>query len=179
MDGHGRFRLVVGMVSVCVVMTAWLLQGTWTDASATTIYSYTDESGNAVYTDDLRKVPEKHRGTVQQFEQKSGQSSVGEKIKSFGSKFRSVGVSIDGMSPEQSTVLNYAGGAAVFLLIVMYLSKESPMVRLLALGILIVIAIATPVLIYSGEGGALNVMKEKANEAANINDKRLQQVAPH
>lgn len=178
MDGHGRFRLVVGMVSVCVMMMVWTVEGTWTDASATTIYSYTDESGNTVYTDDVQKVPEKHRSSVQQFEQKSGSTSVGEKIKSFGSKFRSVGVTIDGMSSEQSTVLNYAGGATVFLLIVMYLSKESPMVRLLALGILIVIAIATPVLIYSGEGGALNVMKKKADEAAQNNNTRLDQASP-
>jgi len=76
-------------------------------------------------------------------------------------------------------VLNYAGGAAVFLLIVMYFSKESPMIRLLALGLLIVIGIGTPVLIYSGEGGALNMMKSKADEAARAHDKRLKQASPH
>jgi len=178
MSGHGGFRLVVGIVLVCVVMMAWLIPGAWTDASATTIYSYTDEGGNVVYADDLRKVPEKYRGTVQRFERKAA-SSVSERVKDFGSNLRSFRINMSGMSEEQSMVLNYAGGAAVFLLIVMYFSKESPMIRLLALGLLIIIGIGTPVLIYSGEGGALNMMKSKADEAARAHDKRLKQASPH
>jgi len=177
MNGHGGFRLGVGFVLVCVVMMTWLIPGAWMDASATTIYSYTDEAGNAVYTDDMRKVPEKYRSTGQQFERKA-QSSASERVKDFGSNLRSFRINMDGMSTEQSTVLNYAGGAAVFLLIVMYLSKESPMIRLLALGLLIVIGIGTPVLIYSGEGGALNVMKNKADEASRAKDSRLKQLSP-
>lgn len=178
MNGHGKFGMGVGLVSVCVVMMACLIQGAWMEASASTVYSYTDERGNAVYTDDLRKVPPKHRGTVQQFERKAAPTSVGEKVKDFGSKFRSVGVNMGNMSKDQTMTLNYAGGAAVFLLMVMYLSKESPMVRLLALGLLIILAIGTPILIYSDEGGALNIMKKKTEEAAKTNDKRLKQVSP-
>jgi len=179
MKRHGGVRLLVGGVVVGVVMLMWLIPGAWTDASAAAIYSYTDEAGNAVYTDDLRKVPDKYRGTVQQFEKKSAPSSVSERIKAFASNLRSFRLNMDGMSEEQSTVLNYAGGAAAFLLIVMYLSKESPMIRLLAFGLLIVIGIGTPVLIYSGKGGALDVMKEKADAASKANEKRLKQISPH
>ena len=179
MKSHGGFRLLAGGVVVCVVMMMWPILGTWTDASAAAIYSYTDEAGNAVYTDDLRKVPETYRRTVQQFEKKAAPSSVSERVKAFASNLRSFRLNIDGMSEEQSTMLNYAGGAAVFLLIVMYLSKQSPMVRLLALGLLIVIGIGTPVLIYSGKGGALDVMKEKADTASKANEKRLKQISPY
>jgi len=179
MDSHVGLRRVLGFASVCVLLMAWFLHGTSSEVFAATVYSYTDERGNPVYVDDLQKVPEKYRRTVQQFERKTGSAPVGEKIKDFGSKLMSFRINVQGMSEEQTMVLNYAGGAAVFLLMVMYLSKESPMIRLLALGLLVVLGIGTPVLLYSGEGGALNVMKNKANQAAERNDKRLNQVAPH
>ena len=178
MDGHVGFRQIMGVVSVCVVVMVWLIQGVWTDSYAATVYSYTDERGNPVYTDDLQKVPQKYRGTAQQFERKTGSVPVAEKIKDFGSKLMSFRVNMRGLSAEQTTVLNYAGGAGVFLLMVMYLSKESPMIRLLALGVLIILCIGTPVLLYTGEGGALDVMKNKANEAAQRSDKRVNQVSP-
>jgi hypothetical protein len=179
MDGHVEFRRVVGFVSVCVVVMVWLIQGTWMEAFAGTVYSYTDERGNPVYTDNLQNVPEKYRKTVQQFERKAAPTSVSEKIKDFGSKLMSFRINMRGLSEDQTTVLNYAGGAAVFLLMVMYLSKESQMIRLLALGLLIILGIGTPVLLYTGEGGALNVMKNKANEAAQQQNNRLKQVSPH
>lgn len=165
------FRRVAGFVSACLVMTVvWLVEATWTDVHATTIYSYTDDRGHPVYTDDLQKVPQKYREKVQRFEKVSEQQ--------FSSKLRSFRFNMSGLSEEQATVLNYAGGAAVFLLIMMYFSKNSPMIRLLALALLILLGIGTPVLMYSGEGGALNVMKKKADEASQLNSKRLKQASP-
>ena len=179
MNSHVRLRRITGIIVVCVVLMAWFLPGTSSEVFAATVYSYTDERGNPVYVDDLQKVPEKYRRTAQQFERKTGSAPVGEKIKDFGSKLMSFRIQVGGMSEGQTAVLNYAGGAAVFLLIVMYLSKESPMIRLLALALLIVLGIGTPVLLYTDEGGALGIMKTKAHEAADRNDKRLNQVAPH
>lgn len=176
MDGHVRFRQVAGFVSACIIMTVMgLVQGARTDVHAATVYSYTDDRGNPVYTDDWQKVPEKYRTKVQRFEQMSEQQSVGGKVKDFGSKLRSFRISAGGLSEEQTTVLNYAGGAAIGLLAVMYLFKKSPMIRLLALGLLIVLGLGTPVLIYTSEGGALNIMKEKAVANGQAQQDRLKQ----
>jgi hypothetical protein len=71
-------------------------------------------------------------------------------------------------------ILNYAGAAAVFLLLVIYFSKNSPMIRLLALGLLFVLGIGTPVLIYTSKDGALDVMKQKAVATGQAQQNRLQ-----
>ena len=179
MDGHVVLRRRIGIMSACImVILIGILSWTRADVHATTVYSYIDDRGNPVYTDDLRKVPDQYRMKVQRFEEVSESQSVGGPAKSLLSKVLSFRKDISGLSEEQTAVLNYAGGAAVFLLVVMYLSKESPMIRLLALGLLIVLGIGAPVLIYTGQGGALSVIKNKAGEAAQLNDKRMKQVSP-
>jgi hypothetical protein len=50
------------------------------------------------------------------------------------------------------------------------------MIRLLALGLLFVLGVGTPVLIYTNRGGALDVMKEKATVSGQAQQNRLQQV---
>ena len=63
-----------------------------------------------------------------------------------GGRCRRFQASWKNLSLSESPILNYAGIAAVILLVIMYLSKNSPMIRLLALGLLLVLGIGTPVL---------------------------------
>ena len=162
-------------------------QGWLGEASADTIYTYVDEKGNSVYADKLEKVPEKYRAKAKMHELsdsapkegsmfQSFQQKIKDQVKAIRSKGSSTQSGTDWRNQDQQTVLNYAGGAAVFLLLVMYFSKKSPMIRLLALGLLIVLGIGTPVLVYTSAGGALDVMKKKATTSGQAQQDRIQQV---
>jgi hypothetical protein len=50
------------------------------------------------------------------------------------------------------------------------------MIRLLALGLLIVLGIGTPVLMYTSDGGPMDSMKKKAAASGQAQQDRLQQV---
>lgn len=173
----------------CWVLVMWfcvvLGQGLSVEAWATTMYSYIDEQGNLVYTDALETVPQKYRAKVKAHEQPdavtkppSALQSVQEKIKTqaknLGSGMSSVNLDLAGLAPEQSKIVTQAGLAAVVLLAIMFFSKNSPMVRLLALGLLIVLGIGTPVLMYTSNGGPMDRMKEKAVTAGQTQQNRLQ-----
>jgi hypothetical protein len=162
-------------------------QGWFSEASAGAIYSYIDDKGNSVYTDTLETIPEKYRAKVkiQQLSDpeskvssaiQSVQQTIKDRVKAIGSKEFSGASGVNVRNLDQETILNYAGAAAVFLLLLMYFSKNSPMIRLLALGLLFVLGIGTPVLIYTSTGGALDVMKQKAAVTGQAQQNRLQQV---
>lgn len=171
----------------CVLACGLALgQGGLSDASAGAIYSYIDDKGNAVYTDKLETIPEKYRAKVKVRQLSDPESKVSsafhsvqqtikDRVKAFGSKGSSGTSGVNLSSLDQETILNYAGAAAVFLLLVMYFSKKSPMIRLLALGLLFVLGVGTPVLIYTSTGGTLDVMKQKATATGQAQQNRLQQ----
>jgi len=69
--------------------------------------------------------------------------------------------------------LNTAGIASAVLLGVVYFSKNSPMIRLLALGLLFVLAIGMPALIYTSDGGPMDIMKQKISAAGHAQQDRL------
>jgi len=48
------------------------------------------------------------------------------------------------------------------------------MIRLLALGLLIVLGIGTPVLMYTSDGGPMDVLKKKAAASGHAQQDRLQ-----
>lgn len=166
---------------LCVVLG----QGLSVEAWATTIYSYIDEQGNLVYTDTLETIPPKYRAKVKTHEQpdsatkpssalQSVQETVKTQAKNLGFEMSSVNLGLAGLAPDQSKIVTQAGIAAVVLLLIMFFSKNSPMVRLLALGLLIVLGIGTPVLMYTSDGGPMDRMKDKAVAAGQTQQNRLQ-----
>lgn len=169
------------MMCFCVVLG----QGLSVEAWATTMYSYVDDQGNLVYTDALETIPQKYRAKVKTHEQRdavtkppSALQSVQEKVKTqaknLGWGMSSVNLGLAGLAPEQSRIVTQAGIAAVVLLAIILFSKNSPMVRLLALGLLILLGIGTPVLMYTSDGGPMDRMKEKAVAAGQTQQNRLQ-----
>jgi hypothetical protein len=187
--GHqGRVQQCRRAALACVLACGLALgQGGLPDATAGSIYSYIDDKGNAVYTDKLETIPEKYRAKVkvQQLSDpeskvssafQSVQQTIKDRVKAIGSKTSSGASGMDMRSMDQDTILQYAGGAAVLLILIMYLSKNSPMIRLLALALLILLGAGTPVLIYTSGGGALDVMKQKATATSQAQQNRLQQV---
>lgn len=188
-----RSRLRVGRYMMvrryCWMLFMWLCvvlgQGLSVEAWAVTMYSYMDDQGNLVYTDTLETIPQKYRAKVKAHEQSdpvtkppSTLHSIQEKVKAqaknLGWETPSGHLDVEGLAPEQSKILTQAGIAAVVLLLIIFLSKNSPMVRLLALGLLIMLGIGTPVLMYTSDGGPMDRMKEKAVAAGQTQQNRLQ-----
>ncbi len=157
------------------------------EVCATTVYSYIDDQGNPVLTDRPETIPEKYRAKVKTHERpdvdkksSSGvvafKEKVVEKVKGLGATMPGLRLNLNNLGSSQSDVLTSAGIAGLVLLVVMYFSKNSPMIRLLALGLLFVLAIGTPVLIYTSGGGAMDVMKQKASASGQAQQDRLQQI---
>jgi len=152
---------------------------------ATTMYSYIDEQGTPVITDDLNTIPERYRAKVKITDMTSTApqrtsmaGAIHDRVTNWGRQLRDM-VSgavpiISGLSPSQSQILTYAGLAAVVLLVAMNLSKGQ-MIRLLATWCLVMLAIGTPVLLYISDDGPADVMKSKAAEIQGKQAERLQQ----
>ena len=180
-----RYRIVIPFCAVISLLAGW--PGGAPEVRAATVYTYSDEHANPVFTDRPETIPEKYRAKVQIHErpdaEKKSSSAVAtvkekivEKVKGLGATMPSLKVNLKNLGSSQSDILTSAGIAALVLVCVMYFSKKSPMIRLLALGLLFVLAIGTPVLIYTSDGGALDVMKKKATATGQAQQDRLQQV---
>jgi len=180
---HPRvFILLLGLA--CATM---LGLGSFTGVRAETTYSYIDDQGNPVFTNALETIPQKYRSRVKTHERAdsvadapsvmdSVRQTVESQAKSLGAKAPAFQLSVEGLSPAQSKIFTYAGAAAIVLLLIMYLSKKSPMLRLLALGLLIVLGLGAPVLMYVSDGGSMDVMKKKATASGQAQHDRLNQV---
>ena len=157
------------------------------EALATTMYSYIDEQGTPVITDNLNTIPERYRARVKTTEQISGApqgtsiaGTIHERVSNFGGQLRNMASgaapNISGLSHSQSEILAYGGVAAIILFAVMYMSNSQGMVRLLALWCLIMLGLGTPVLMYASKDGPMDVMKSKAAQAEKQHQNRLQQI---
>lgn len=160
-------------------------------ADAVTIYSYIDEQGNPVYTDAPETIPEKYRAKVKTHEQPippaqtssvvgSVQNTVREQMRTIGFSMPSLKlgqIRFSDFSPTQSRILNYVGGIALVLLVMMYLSK-SQLVRILGFCLLILLGVGAPVLMYVSEDGPMDTMKKKATEVGQAQHNRLRQASP-
>jgi hypothetical protein len=156
------------------------------EASATTMYSYIDEQGTPVMTDNFNTIPERYRARVKTTEQAatapqrtSTAGTINERVSNFGRQLRDMvsgaAPNISGLSSSQSEILTYAGLAAVILLIAMNVMKGQ-FIRLLALGCLIILGLATPVLMYVSDDGPMDVMKKKASQVEKKQQDRVQQI---
>ena len=155
-------------------------------AAAETLYSYIDEQGTPVLTDDYNSIPERYRAKVKTTErsvsppaQTTPLGTIHHTVTSWGKKITgaipSYAPEISGLSPAQSKILTSAGLVGFICVIAMYLSR-SQVIKFLSLWTLILIGIVTPVLLYTAQGGASDVMKAKATDAAKKQQDRLQQV---
>jgi hypothetical protein len=176
-------------------------------ARATTIYSYIDEQGNPRFSDSMENIPEKYRAKVKTHEQASPQErspsvldsvravvsptaiasfkeKVAEFLQGFGITFPSASTKTGAaaapssdMNSSQSRILNFAGVAAVVLLLMMYFSK-SQLMRLLGLCLLVTLGVATPILLYVSDDGPMTSMKGRATAVGQAQQDRLKQVVP-
>lgn len=153
-------------------------------AAAETLYSYIDEHGTPVLTDDYNSIPERYRARVKTTERSVSQpaqsaplgavhNTVTSLTKKVAGTIGGFAPEISGLSPAQSKILTSAGVIGFICVIAMYLSR-SQVIKFLSLWTLILTGIVTPVLLYTAEGGASDVMK-KASDSAKKQQERLQQ----
>ena len=137
-------------------------------------------------TDNFNTIPEQYRARVKTTElipttpqRTSPAGTIHERVSSVGRQLRDMvsggAPNISGLSPSQSGILTYAGLAAVVLLVAMNVMKGQ-FIRLLALGCLIMLGLATPVLMYVSDDGPMDVMKNKASQVEKKYQDRVQQI---
>jgi len=155
-------------------------------AAAETIYSYIDEHGTPVLTDNYDSIPERYRAKVKTSERSASppaqtaplgaiQHTVTSWTKNMTGTIGGFAPEISGLSPAQSKILTAAGLVGLICVIAMYLSRNQA-IRFISLWILIISGIVTPVLLYTAQGGASDVMKAKATDAVKKQQDRLQQI---
>jgi hypothetical protein len=183
---ENRQRRWIRMVWLLIVWGCLVMPLASSEASATTMYSYIDEQGTPVMTDNFNTIPERYRARVKTTEQiattsqrTSTASTINERVSNFGRQLRDMvsgaAPNISGLSPSQSEILTYAGLAAIVLLIAMNVIKGQ-FIRLLALGCLIILGLATPVLMYVSDDGPMDVMKKKASQVEKKQQDRVRQI---
>ena len=184
-QGYDRKRWILGVwllaVWGCLVMPLAPIE-----AMATTMYSYIDEQGTPVMTDNFNTIPERYRARVKTTElipttsqNTSTAGAIHERASKLGRQLRDMvsgaAPNISGLSPSQSQILTYAGFAAIVLLIGMNVIKGQ-FIRLLALWGLIMLGLATPILMYVSDDGPMDAMKNKASQIEKQQQGRAQQI---
>jgi hypothetical protein len=157
-----------------ILFSGWLLCGFFQEAQATTIYSYVDEQGTPVMTDNYNSIPARYRTKVKVTESSPSVHSPGSPMANLHGSvtqltndlskgMKGLVPSIPGMTSYQSQILTYAGLAALICLMAMYLSRGQ-VTRFLALWCLILLGLATPVLLYVSKDGPVDILRGKAGE---------------
>ena len=175
--------LLLGMGVVLLLITGLMMPHV---VVAETMYSYIDEHGTPVLTDNYNNIPERYRAKVKTIEQSVRQPSqtapfgaiqhtVTSWVKNITAPIGGFAPEISGLSPAQSRILTTAGLVALICVIAMYLIRNQA-IKFITLWTLILTGIVTPVLLYTAQGGASDVMKAKATEAVKKQQDRLQQV---
>ena len=185
-QGNSRVRGMLAIWLLAMVSGLLMPLTSSMEAGATTMYSYIDDHGTPVVTDNFNAIPERYRAKVKTSEQISsappGASTAGaihERVTSWQKRVADMASSsvpnISGLSASQSKILTYAGVAAMVLFIAMYMSK-GPGVRLLALWFLIMLGLGTPVLLYVSQDGPMDVIQKQAAQNEKKHQDRLKQM---
>jgi len=174
------------LLGSCIVMLVVLSAMVSSHVAAEAIYSYLDDQGTLVWTNNYDGIPERYRAKVKTTE---GSASPPPQTSSFGTihtmvtgwakhmtgAIGGIAPEVSGLSPYQSKIAMTGGLAGLICVIAMYLS-QSQVVRFLSLWVLILLGVSIPVLLFTSQDGAGDVMKAKAVDATKKQQDRLQQV---
>ena len=152
-----------------MILTNWI---SWSAVDAKPLYSYADEKGTRIITDDYNKIPPSYRAKVTTVEQEAD-GNVGEieRVSELVGAAKGF-VQVPGMSLQQSKIITYASLFGLLCLVALNLSR-SEAIRALALWCLVLIGICAPVLVYIADDGAAAVMQNKAAEIQQKQQDRL------
>ncbi len=177
-DG-GTVAIILG--ALLLLISSLLLSGA---AFATTIYSYVDEGGTPVLTDNFERIPERYRAKVQVTEQAPKgatdhsaavrlQQKIADWAHSQDGMLGTFTPSISGLTPYQSKVLTFGGIAAVVCLLVKLLIR-SQVTKFLSLWCLIMLGLTVPVLFFTSQDAPLDRLTGQAGKIQEKQQEHLQ-----
>ena len=174
--GWGRCVPVMSCLSVIAgILVLWISSLLSPNiASATTMYSYIDERGTPVLSDNFEGIPERYRAKVQVTEQTSAgpsehstavklQQKMTDLARSSDGMLGSFAPSIAGVTPYQSRVLSFGGLVAVTCLLARLFVKGQT-IQFLSLWVLIMVGLTVPALFFTSQDAPLDRLSGQAGK---------------
>lgn len=169
----GRWRRFLAGLLLFGVGGLYLNESLW----AKPLYSYRDDQGTNVITDNYERIPARYRAkvvTVEQDAEAVGPHNtlahgIGGVLKGVDESIGGVMVAVPGLSPYQSHALTVAGALALLFLALRKFSRSQPL-RFLATWSLVMLGLVTPVLVYFSQDGPLDRLR---GQASSIQTKQL------
>jgi hypothetical protein len=177
---QGRVLSYGGAVAIFGVLLLWisslLLPGI---TSATTIYSYIDDRGTPVLTDNFETIPERYRAKVQVTEQApkvATDQSVVAKLQqkmtdlahNSGGALGKFSPNISGLTHYQSQILSFGGIVVSICLLARFFGRNQA-VRFLSLWCLVMAGLIIPALFFTSQDAPLDRL---SGQAKNIQEKQ-------
>ena len=151
-----------------------------------TTYTYVDDKGTVVFTDNKDSIPARYRARVKVLEEGESKKGAGGLIEKGATAVEQVTgritdtaswfpITIPGLSPDQSGVLSLAFVAAALMAGTMLLSGN-PAVRFLMRWLLVLLAIGTTARMYFSEESPLQKTKGAAQKLEQTQQQKSQQI---
>jgi hypothetical protein len=184
-DQRDRFRLNGSAAAIFGILLLWISSLLLPEiASATTIYSYIDDRGTPVLTDNFESIPERYRAKVQATEQAPTgasdhsaavrlQQKVAGWVNNTGAGLGIFTPNISGLTHYQSRVLSFGGIVAVICLLAR-LFVRSQVVRFLSLWCLIMLGLTVPALLFTSQNAPLDLLRGQAEKIQEKQQEHLQ-----
>ena len=184
-DQGDRFWLNGSVAAFFGILLLWMTSLLLPEiASATTIYSYIDERGTPVLTDNFESIPERYRAKVQVTEQAPQgasdhsaavrlQQKVAGWANNTGAGFSTFTPNISGLTHYQSQVLSFGAIVAVICLLARFLGR-SQIVRFLSLWCLIMVGLIVPALFFTSQDAPLDLLSGQAGKIQEKQQEHLQ-----
>lgn len=160
------------------------------ETAGATTYTYVDDKGTVVFTDNKDSIPPRYRARVKVLEERESTKGAAALIERGTAAVEQVtgkitgkvtgtasesSFTIGGLSPYQSKVLSLAFVAAVFMAGVMLLSGN-PALRFLMRWLLVLLAIGTTASMYFSEGGLAQKASGTAGQMERTQQQKSQQI---
>lgn len=177
--------LMSGTATMLGVLILWISSLLLPEiASATTIYSYIDERGTPVLTDNFESIPERYRAKVrvtEQTPQSTSEHSAAIKLQQKMADWAhrtdgmlgSFAPSISGLTPYQSRLLSFGGLVAVICLFARLLGRGQA-IRFLSLWGLIMLGLTVPALFFTSQDAPLDRLSGQAGKIQEKQQEHLQ-----
>jgi hypothetical protein len=179
-DQRDRLQLNDRAAAICGILLLWISSLLLPEiASATIIYSYIDDRGTPVLTDNFESIPERYRAKVQPMEQAPKGASdhsaavrLQQKIAGWahnsGTGLVIFTPTIYGLTRYQSQVLSFGGIVAAICLLARIFVR-SQVARFLSLWCLIMLGLTVPALLFTSQNAPLDLL---SGQAVKIQDKQ-------
>jgi hypothetical protein len=163
---------------------SFIMPGAFIEAAATTVYSYIDEQGTPVMTDNINTIPERFRAKVQVTEEAPKgasdhsvavkvQQQITDLVHNTGIDLNKFVPSMYGFTHFQSKVLSIGSLVAVICLLVRLVGRGQT-IRFLSLWCLIMLGLTVPALFFTSQDAPLDRLTGTAGKIQEKQQEHLQ-----